>query len=208
MLLTIVEVAVLRYINPPFTVAMAGGWLMEKAFSKPYNRPEYHWRSLKDISPWLIKSVLAGEDQRFLSHHGFDFNEINQAVKSILKGGKVRGASTITMQVARTVFLWPDRTLARKALEAYYTVLIEIFLSKIRILEIYLNVVDWGNGVIGAEAASQKYFQMSSADITPSQAALMAAILPSPHRLSPVTPSEYVRERQKRIMKDMREMHL
>lgn len=207
-LLTFAQVSLLRFVNPPCTAAVACGWITHKIRSKSYEAPRRHWRSLKDISPWLIRAVLAGEDQRFMKHHGFDFVEMNKAVKDILADKRIRGASTITMQVSRSVFLWPERSLLRKAAEAYYTILLELFLSKLRILEIYLNVVDWGPGIMGAEAASQKYFQTSSADVNPSQAARLAAILPSPHSWSPTSPNEYVRNRQNRIMKDMKRMHL
>ena len=206
--ITLVQVALLRFINPPFTAMMASGWIKSKVFSKSYVRPQYNWRPLRDISPWLIKAVLAGEDQRFMSHHGFDFIEINRAVKDIIYENKIRGASTITMQVSRAVFLWPGRSLLRKAAEAYYTMVIELFLTKLRILEIYLNVVDWGDGVMGAEAASRKYFRVSASDVTPSQAARMAAILPNPHKWSPTRPNGYVKERQARILRDMQKMHL
>ncbi|MBW2609560.1 MAG: monofunctional biosynthetic peptidoglycan transglycosylase [Deltaproteobacteria bacterium] len=206
--LTMAQIFLLRFINPPCTAIMAWSWIQHKFTSKKYKRPNYHWQQLKEISPWLIKAVLAGEDQRFSSHHGFDFIEMNQAIRDIIMDRRVRGASTITMQVARTVFLWPDRNWMRKTAEAYYTVLIEIFWPKTRILEIYLNFVDWGSGIMGAEAASQKYFHTNSARINPSQAALMAAILPSPHKWSPTNPNEFVKERQKRIMKDMEKMHL
>lgn len=207
-LLTVAQVAVLRYVNPPFTTAIAWGWVKQKIFQKDYARPQYEWRPLKEISPSLIKAVMAGEDQRFISHNGFDFEEINQAAMDILRDKRVRGASTITMQVARSLFLWPGRSLLRKAIEAYYTVLMEIFLDKVRIIELYLNVVDWGTGVIGAEAASQKYFQTSAANINASQAAGMAAILPSPHKWSPTSLDSQVVERRKRILKDMPKMHL
>ena len=207
-LLTVTQVAILRYVDPPFTAGMAWGWVKHKVFKKEYAMPEYHWRPLKEISPLLIKAVMAGEDQRFMSHHGFDFEEINQAVQDILRNKRVRGASTITMQVARSLFLWQGRSLLRKALEAYYTILMEVFLDKTRIIELYLNVVDWGTGVVGAEAASQKYFQKSAANINSSQAAGMAAILPNPHRWSPTSLESQVAERRKRIMRDMLEMHL
>jgi len=177
--------------------------LQSRFFSKYYERPAYHWRPLTEISPHLTKAVLAGEDQRFLSHHGFDFIEMNRAVRDIFRARRVRGASTITMQVARTVFLWPERSWLRKIFEAYYTVVIEIFWDKKRILEIYLNTVDWGSGVMGAEAASRKYFRTSSALVTPSQAASMAAILPHPHKWSPVNPEGHVKVRVERIMNDM-----
>ena len=207
-LLTLFQVLVLRFVNPPFTTLTAWKWVQGKISGDGYRRPDYHWRPLKEISPHLIKAVQAAEDQRFLSHHGFDFTELHRAVKDLVMMRRVRGASTISMQVARTVFLWPGRSWFRKAIEAYYTLLVEAAWSKKRILEIYLNTVDWGPGVMGAEAASRKYFHTNSFRITASQAAMMAAILPAPHAWSPVDPSDYLRERQKKIMKDMEKMPL
>ena len=206
MVLTTVQVLLLRFINPPFTARIAGGWIQSKINSTVYNRPHYYWRKLNDISPHLKKAVLASEDQRFLSHLGFDLIEINQAVWDIIRSKRVRGASTITMQVARTVFLWHGRSWLRKIAEAYYTILVEMFWNKARILEIYLNTVDWGKGIMGAEAASEKYFHTDSAHLTASQGALLAAILPSPHKWSPTHPNKFVRIRQKRILKDMTKM--
>lgn len=206
--LTIAQVAVTRYINPPLTVYTTYRLILGTVTSKGYVMPDMQWRDLKDISPLLIRAVLAGEDQRFMAHRGFDFIEMNLAFQDLISEKRVRGASTITMQVARTVFLWPGRSWARKILEAYYTVLIELFWSKMRILEVYLNYVDWGSGIMGAEAASRKYFHESSAKISAHQASLMAAILPSPHARSPVNPNKIVTDRQKRILRDMNKMHL
>jgi len=166
------------------------------------------WRPLEEISPHVRKAVLAGEDQRFLSHNGFDFTEIQEAMKDMVSRRGFRGASTVTMQTARNVFLWPARSLLRKALEVYYTVLIEIFWDKERILEIYLNTVDWGRGVMGIEVASQHYFRVSAAHLSRSQAALLAAILPSPHRWSPTHPGLETTRRQQRILRDMDRMPL
>ena len=208
MVLTMIQVLLLRFIDPPFTARMAWGWLQMEVAAKHYKSPHYQWRQLREISPHLKKAVLAAEDQRFLSHLGFDFIEINQAVRDILRARRFRGASTITMQVARTVFLWHGRGWPRKISEAYYTVLIELFWSKERIFEIYLNTVDWGQGIMGAEAASKKYFRTQSSLITPSQGALLASILPSPHKWSPTNPNKTVKARQKRIMKDMAKMPL
>jgi monofunctional biosynthetic peptidoglycan transglycosylase len=163
---------------------------------------------LEEISPHLRKAVLAGEDQRFLSHHGFDFTEMGEAFQDILSGGRTRGASTITMQTARTVFLWPERTWFRKLAEAYYTVWIETFWSKQRILEVYLNTVDWGRGIVGGEAASRAYFGVSADRLSRSQAALLVAILPNPHAWSPIRPNWIVLRRQARILKDMNKMPL
>ena len=207
-LLTIVQVALIKYINPPFTAYIAWKWVQEKVTSESFVVPDMQWRDLKDISPFLIRAVLASEDQRFMTHNGFDFIEMNQAVQDLISAKRLRGASTITMQAARTIFLWPGRSWVRKIIEAYYTVLIELFWSKNRILEIYLNYVDWGTSIMGAEAASQKYFHETSAAISASQASLLAAILPSPHAWSPLNPNRTVIERQKRILRDMKKMHL
>ena len=135
-ILTVIQVSVFRFVDPPFTALMGWHWLQNKVTTKYNKMPDYHWRQLKEISPHLIKAVLAGEDQRFLTHNGFDFIEMKQAVQDILMDDRVRGASTITMQVARTVFLWPDRNWFRKIVEAYYTILIEILWNKKKILEI------------------------------------------------------------------------
>lgn len=206
-LLTVLQVFSLRFVNPPFTAVTAWNWIRHSETAR-HNQAKSSWQPLKEISPHLRKAVLAGEDQRFLSHHGFDFKELNQAIKDMALKKGARGASTITMQVARTVFLWPNRSWLRKAAEAYYTVLIEIFWSKERILEIYLNTVDWGSGLMGAEAASRKYFNRTSASISRPQAALLAAILPNPDKWSPTNPSAYVSMRQKTILKDMKRMPL
>ena len=202
------QVVALRFFDPPFTASMAWSFFQSKLAAKQHKKPKYQWRQLDEISPYLRKAVLAGEDQRFLSHHGFDFTELGEASKDFLMKKRLRGASTITMQVARTVFLWPDRSWLRKIAEAYYTVLIEIVWSKERIFEIYLNTVHWGKGTMGAEAASKKYFSTSSFSLTPYQAALLAAILPKPNTWSPINPSSHVRERQKRIIKEMVKMPL
>jgi monofunctional biosynthetic peptidoglycan transglycosylase len=132
--------------------------------------------------------------------------EIKATVKDMVTDGRVRGASTITMQTARTVFLLPARNILRKALEVYYTVLIEVFWSKARILEMYLNTVDWGDGIMGAEAAARTYFKVSAGKLTSRQAALLAAILPNPHRFSPVRPTAYINGRARRIQADMGHM--
>ena len=208
LIVTVIQVVVLRFFDPPFTARMAWSWLQSKLKGEPYREFTYEWRALQVISPHLRKAVLAGEDQRFLSHHGFDFTELGKASRDFIMNKKLRGASTITMQVARTVFLWPGRTWLRKSFEAYYTVLIELVWSKERIFEIYLNTVHWGKGTMGAEAASKKYFSKSSFSLAPYQAALLAAILPKPNIWSPINPSRHVKERQKKIMKEMVKMPL
>jgi len=200
------QVLLFRFVDPPVTVPMLWGWAKGAAGGKPYAWPGYRWRPLEKISPHLLRAVLAGEDQRFFRHHGFDFVELEEAVRDLLHSGRVRGASTITMQTARSLFLWPGRSLVRKALEAYYTILIELFWEKRRILEVYLNTVDWGEGAVGAEAASRKYFRRSADRLTLGQAAALAAVLPSPHRWSPVDPNRRVLERKRRILRDMKSL--
>lgn len=207
-ILTLVQVAVFAYFAPPFTVRMAWNYIGHLVKSERYLPPEYIWRPLDKISPHLQRAVLAGEDQRFPDHHGFDIVEIGQALKEFIVEEKRRGASTISMQTARTVYLLPDRGIVRKALEAYYTVLIELIWNKRRILEIYLNTVDWGTGVMGAEAASMRYFQKHSDQLTRRQAALLAAILPNPHRFSPVKSNTYVKTRARHILTEMHRMPL
>lgn len=200
---TIVQVLALKFINPPFTPNVAWEWADAIIKKQPERRSKYIFKKIEHISPHLRKAVIAAEDQRFLSHNGFDFNEIKNALKTLIKRKKLRGASTISMQTARSVFLLSSKSVFRKIAEMYYTVLIELFWDKHRILEMYLNTVDWGTGLTGAEAAAQKYFSISAQQLSSSQAALMTAILPNPHRWSVKNPSPYVRLRQAQIMKDM-----
>jgi len=205
---TIVQVLTLKLINPPFTPNVAWEWTEARIKNQPQKRPGYMFKKMAHISPHLRKAVMAAEDQRFLSHHGFDFKEIKNAFKTLIKKKKLRGASTISMQTARSVFLLSSKRISRKIAEMYYTVLIELFWDKHRILEMYLNTVDWGTGVTGAEAAAQKYFSISARHLSSSQAALMTAILPNPHIWSVKHPSPYVKQRQAQIEKDMTRMPL
>lgn len=203
---TFLQVLAFRFFNPPFTVNM----LYEKAIAArkkmKFKPRSYEWKDLEQISVYLQQAVLASEDQRFMRHHGFDFREINNALVDIMTGKGVRGASTITMQTARCLFLPSSRTLARKLAEAWYTIVIELLWEKRRILEIYLNTVDWGRANVGAQAAARAYFSCDVKDLTDKQAALLAAILPSPHKWSAVTPGPHVRWRQTHILKQMENM--
>jgi len=208
LILTILQVLILRMVDPPMTARMAFQWVGIKLGVEEEPMPRYRWRPLKKISDHLIRAVLAAEDQRFWSHRGFDFIEMSDALQDMVAGEGLRGASTISMQTARTVFLWQSRSWLRKSLEAYYTVLIELLWGKGRILEIYLNAVDWGTGIVGAEAAAMGYFGKAASDLGPEEGALLAAILPSPHHWSPLQPSAYVRERQKKILRDMKHMRV
>jgi monofunctional biosynthetic peptidoglycan transglycosylase len=208
LIFTVLQVLILKMVDPPMTTRMAYQWVKIKLGTEDGPMPRYQWRPLNKISVHLVRAVLAGEDQRFLSHHGFDFIEMNEALQDMVAGERLRGASTISMQTARTVFLWQDRSWLRKSLEAYYTVLIELVWGKRRILEIYLNTVDWGNDMVGAGAAAGGYFRKTAAALNPEEGALLAAILPSPHHWSPAQPSPYVRERQRKILRDMNDMRV
>lgn len=205
---TVLQVLILKLVDPPMTSMMAVRWVQTKLGMADGPMPGYQWRPLGKISVHLAKAVLAGEDQRFLTHHGFDFVEMNEAFQDMVAGERLRGASTISMQTARSAFLWQSRSWLRKSLEAYYTVLIELIWGKKRILEIYLNTVDWGHDMVGAEAAAKGYFRKSAAALGPEEGAMLAAILPSPHHWSPVKPSAYVKERQRKILRDMKSMRL
>jgi monofunctional biosynthetic peptidoglycan transglycosylase len=158
----------------------------------------------EEISPQAALAVVAAEDQRFFDHQGFDLSAIRDVLRGSRSGERMRGASTITQQVAKNLFLWSDRSFLRKGLEAGLTVFIELLWPKRRILEVYLNVAQLGPGTFGFEAASQRYFRKSAAALTPSEAALLAAVLPNPERLRAERPSAYVRQRQAWVLRQMR----
>jgi monofunctional biosynthetic peptidoglycan transglycosylase len=160
---------------------------------------EKDWISIDEISPNMMNAVVASEDNLFMTHYGFSFNDIGKALKHNKKGRRIRGGSTISQQTAKNVFLWPNRSYLRKGLEAYFTVLIELVWSKERIMEVYLNVIETGDGVYGVEAASQKFFHKSASKLTKSQAALIAASLPNPRKFNIGNPSGYMLRRQAKI---------
>lgn len=202
------QVLVFKYVNPPGTINMAWEILLSKINKTKHISSQYSWQDLEKISIHLQKAVLASEDQRFLTHNGFDFEEIKIVFETMIDKHQFRGASTISMQAARSLFLPSSRSFLRKLSEAWYTVLIELFWDKKRILEIYLNTVDWGTGLVGAQAGARKYFSSDAEKVTKPQAALMAAILPSPHKWSVKNPSSYIKKRQHRILQQMPAMPL
>ena len=161
------------------------------------------WRGLDDMSPDLVDAVIAAEDARFCEHDGFDFEAIEEAMEENARGGRMRGASTITQQTAKNVFLWPGRDWIRKGLEAGYTVLIEAIWPKRRIVEVYLNVAEMGPGVYGAEAAARHWFGKSASELTRTEAARLAAILPNPREYNASNPGPYVRRRTRSILGNM-----
>jgi monofunctional glycosyltransferase len=201
-ILSITSVILFRWIPVYFTPLMAlrsveytwkGKWV-------PINKT---WVPIERISPYLQKSIIASEDPKFLIHNGFDFEAIARAIETN-KNRKVKvGASTITQQTAKNVFLYPARTYVRKALEAYFTILIEIFWDKKRILEVYLNVVELGSGIYGAEAASQYFWKKPSLRLTRSEAEIFAAILPNPRRWNPKSPTNFVNRRRHFIRRNI-----
>ncbi len=181
-----------RFAPPPFTILMVQRVVEGKGW-------DYRWRSLDRMSPALVQAAIAAEDARFCEHNGFDFEAMEKAWKNNQRGGRVKGGSTISQQTAKNVFLWPARSYVRKGLEAYFTVLIETFWGKRRIMEVYLNVAEMGPGIYGVEAASRRYFRVSANRVTRAQAARLVATLPSPLRYDAVKPGKYVASRSRRI---------
>ena len=166
-------------------------------------RLRHHWVPMEQISPSLEIAVMASEDQRFLEHHGFDFKAIGQAIEEHKRGKRQRGASTISQQTAKNVFLWPGGGWFRKGLEVYFTALIEIVWGKDRIMEVYLNSIEMGDGIYGAEAVAQLHFGYEASRLTRANCALIAATLPNPLRFSSKNPSSYVLRRQTWILGQM-----
>ena len=201
-LLSIGLVATLRFVSPPTSALMIERRIASLQNPKAYS-PQYNWVSLDKIAPPMEAAVIASEDQNFFRHHGFDWVAIEKAVDHNEQSKRVRGASTLTQQTAKNLFLWPGRDWTRKGVEAYFTVLLETFWTKRHILETYLNIVEFGNGVFGVEAASRKYFHKPASRLTASEAALLASVLPNPHQLRVENPSAYVRERQQWILQQM-----
>jgi monofunctional glycosyltransferase len=197
--LTIAPVLLYKFVNPPTTPLM---WIRWVESGTPNNLPLHlnAWMSINQVSPNITKAVLAAEDQKFFTHNGFDWLAIEYAIQTNLTKDRKVGASTISMQTARNVFLWQTRTWFRKLLESYFTVLIELFWSKQRILEVYLNVIEWGTGTFGCEKAAQKYFKHSSKTLSPIESAWMAAVLPSPRHWALRPTPKHVVARQIKIL--------
>lgn len=177
-----------RIVPPPITPLM----VIRQIEGEGLNRA---WVDLKDISPHLGAAVVAAEDNLFCRHHGFDIGALKEVYEDWEAGEETRGASTVSMQTSKNLFLWPGRSMIRKGLEAYLTVWLELLWPKRRIAEVYLNIAEWGPGIYGAEAAARYYFRISAARLSRHQAALMAAVLPNPRRWSPARPTAYIQER-------------
>jgi monofunctional biosynthetic peptidoglycan transglycosylase len=190
----VLTVLVYRFVPPPATPLM----VIRLAEGRGWN---HKWRSIDQVSPTLPRALIAAEDARFCDHHGFDFEALQKAYENNEKGKKIRGGSTISQQTAKNVFLWPGRSYVRKGLEAYFTVLIETLWGKKRIMEVYLNSIEYGPGIYGAEAAARTYFKVGADQLNPVQSARLAAILPSPLKWKAVNPGRYVKKRSSRIGK-------
>lgn len=201
-LISLLLVVLYRYVPVRYTPLMALRASEYKRKTEHVVR-HHHWVPLDQISVHLIHAVVAAEDQRFFEHRGFDVEEIKKARRENLTRRRPRGASTITQQTAKNVFLWPRRSWIRKGLEAYFTFLIELFWSKERILEVYLNSIEMGKGIYGAEAVARQHFHRPASQLTRTQAALVAATLPNPLRFSSANPSAYILRRQGEILRQM-----
>jgi monofunctional biosynthetic peptidoglycan transglycosylase len=195
-------IAVLRFVPPPGSALMAQRWAEARAAGSSF-RLRYDWVPAREITPSLRAAVVASEDQRFFEHAGFDWKAMESAVGEWRGGDKLRGASTISQQVAKNLFLWPGRSVVRKAFEAWLTLWLELLWPKERILEVYLNVAELGDGVFGVEAAARHHFGRRAAQLDAHEAALLAAMLPSPRRSNPARPSRYLRERQQWILRQI-----
>ena len=207
MVSTVLAVAVYRWLPVPITPLMVIR-CVQNIHNGETAAIHHKWVPLKQISPYLPVAVMASEDQNFMHHHGFDFNAIQDAAIERLEGKRSRGGSTISQQTAKNVFLWPQSSWLRKGFEVYFTVLIELMWPKERIMEVYLNSIEMGPNIYGAEAVAQRHFGCSARKLHRSDCALIAATLPNPLRFSSLAPSGYMRKRQKKIEQEMRHIPL
>jgi monofunctional biosynthetic peptidoglycan transglycosylase len=203
--LSIFFVVLFKFVPVPFTPLMVIRVIENKLDGKE-NFFSHDWEPLENISPNLQKAVIASEDGTFLSHHGFDFSAMQKAYTSNERGRRIKGGSTISQQTAKNVFLWQGRSYLRKGLEAYFTVLIELIWGKERIMEVYLNSIEMGNGIYGAQAATQHWYRKDAVSLTKIQAAGIAAILPNPRKYSATSSSSYINRRKDKIVRVMRQI--
>ena len=202
---TILSVIALRFL-PVYLTPLMVMRCVEQIGEGKRVKLKHHWVPLEEISPQLPMAVMASEDAKFLQHHGFDYQAIEHAAKRNRQHPEKRklGASTISQQTAKNVFLWPGRSWVRKGFEVYFTAMIELMWSKQRIMEVYLNSIEMGDGIYGAQAVAEEHFGTDASELTKAQCALIAATLPNPRKFSSKEPSSYMRKRQSRIMREMR----
>jgi monofunctional glycosyltransferase len=201
---TVLQVAVLRFVDPPLTAFMVGRYIEAWSEGDRGFALAYDWRNADRISKLLPLALVAAEDQNFPIHNGFDFKAIEKARANNAKGRRVRGASTISQQLAKNLFLWRGRSWVRKGLEVWYTMLIEAMWPKERIMEVYANVIEYGDGVYGAQAAARRFFGKDASRLTAAEAARLAAVLPNPRKYSVAKPGPYVQRRSRSIERQMR----
>ena len=206
LVLTLVPVLLLRWIPPLGSAYMLEARMGALRAADEGYRTHYQWVSLEHISPHAAIAVIASEDQTFPFNYGFDLHSIRDAVRAAQRGRKLRGASTISQQVARNLFLWPGRSFVRKGIEAYFTVLLEALWPKERILEVYLNIAQFGRGTYGVEAAARRFYHEPAARLSAGQAALLAAVLPDPVHWHVDRPSRFVTWKQQWILAQMRNL--
>lgn len=200
---SLLTVLLLKWFNPPTSSFMlqrqiSAGWFNNEDF-----KLKYRWADWEDISPYVKVAAITSEDQRFAEHWGLDISAIQEAIEEHQNGESLRGASTITQQVAKNLFLWSGQSFIRKGIEAYFALIIELFWTKKRILEVYLNIAEFGNGVYGVHAASETYFDTEPDNLNMIQSALMITALPSPRRYNLAKPSPYMIERRNWILQYM-----
>lgn len=204
MAVTVLQVGALRFIDPPTSAFMV--WRHLDGLGEEGFELRQEWRDYGQISAQLPIALVAAEDQKFPQHHGFDLEAIDKALDSNARGGRVRGGSTISQQVAKNLFLWSGGGYFRKGLEAWYTVLIEALWSKQRILEVYANIAEFGDGVYGAEAAAQAFFGKPASALTAAESARLAAVLPNPKKYNARNPGPYVQRRAAWIQRNARNL--
>lgn len=198
-LLSVIAVVVFRFV-PVYVTPLMVSRVVEQLWNGERIVCKHDWVPLERISPQLIRAVVASEDNLFPVHHGFDVQQIRKAMEEAEKGKRQRGASTISQQTAKNVFLWSAHSYVRKGLEAYFTLLIEWIWGKERIMEVYLNSIEMGDGIYGAEAVAQQHFSKTAEKLTASESALIAATLPNPRRFNSAKPSVYIKQRQTAIL--------
>ncbi|MDD3650542.1 monofunctional biosynthetic peptidoglycan transglycosylase [Immundisolibacter sp.] len=206
LVVTVGSVLLLRWLPPPTTSFILQNRIAAMRAGYGFYPYPYHWVDYQNIAPVMALAVIAAEDQNFRQHHGLDLSGIRRAIRDNQYRDRPRGASTITQQTAKNLFLWRGQSWLRKGVELYFTGLLELLWPKQRILEVYLNVAQFGGSVFGVEAAARTYFNCSAAQLTREQAALLAAVLPSPSLLHVDAPSDYLRQRQRWVLNQMRRL--
>lgn len=204
LLVTTLQVLVLRFVDPPFSAFMVARQVRALGEGDRSFRVAHDWRDLEDIAAHLPVALVAAEDQNFATHHGFDLKAIERAREHNARGRKTRGASTISQQLAKNLFLWSGRSWVRKGVEAWYTLLIETLWPKRRILEVYANVAEFGDGIYGAQAAARSFFRKDASRLSSAESARLAAVLPNPKRYNAARPGPYVQRRTRAIERQMR----